>query len=40
MLTELIKELLDKWEAKAEKTSTPLDDVVVELLKTLVDLLI
>lgn len=40
MLKEMLNDLLDKWEQKAKETATPLDDAVIRIIKTLVDLLI
>lgn len=40
MLKDMLMDALDKWESRAEKTATPIDDVVVKVIKQLVTLLI
>lgn len=40
MLKNMINNLLEDWEKKAKETATPLDDIIVNVLKELVNLLI
>lgn len=40
MLKEMLMEVIERWEEKAEGTETQVDDIAVAVIKAMIDLLI